>query len=110
MTRERYPRQRKGKRFYGDLEVDGSIRYSAGQKPELDLTFPSPTAFNNFCGKLADPSYFKGNGFNYVFHKPPGSGGFWMPLDYYRWKAFGRSEKSYPKGFTPASHHSESGL
>lgn len=80
--------QRKGKRFYGDLlqEDDGAIRYSAGQKPDLDLVFPSPTAFNNFCGRLADKNYFKGNGFNYVFHKAPQEK-HWMPLDYYRFDA-----------------------
>jgi hypothetical protein len=72
-----------GKRFYGDLLADGQIRYSRGQEPDLDLVFPSPTNFNNFCGKLADPGYQKGNGFNYVFHKAP-TASVWMPLDYYR--------------------------
>lgn len=93
--------QRKGKRFYGDLLPNGRIQYSAGQTPDhSDIDFQSPTAFNNFCGRLADPTFYKGNGFNYVFHKPP-TADHWMPLDYYRWVAFGRSEKVYPKGFTP---------
>ena len=56
----------------------------------VDVYFPSPTAFNNFCGKLADPAYDKGNGFNYVFHKAPGDA-HWMPLDYYRF--------DYSRGF-----------
>jgi hypothetical protein len=93
--------QRNGKQFFGDLLPDGQIRYSTGQKPDhSDLTFPSPTGFNNFCGRLADKNYMKGNGFNYVWHKAPDAH-HWMPLDYYRWVAFGRSEKPYPKGFTP---------
>jgi hypothetical protein len=93
--------QRKGKQFFGDLLPDGQIGYSKGQKPDhSDLTFPSPTAFNNFCGRLADKNYMKGNGFNYVYHKAPDAR-HWMPLDYYRWLTFGRSEKPYPKGFTP---------
>jgi len=62
--------QRKGRRFYGDLLPDGRIRYSAGQTPSFeDLFFLSPTAFNNFCARMADPSYHRGNGFVYTFHK-----------------------------------------
>ncbi len=62
--------ERKGKRFYGDLIADGRIRYSAGQMPSLnDVYFLSPTAFNNFCGRMADPTYHKGNGFVYTFYK-----------------------------------------
>ena len=90
-----------GRRFYGDLLPDGQIKYSRGQDPDSDRVFPSPTAFNNFCAKLADPSYQRGNGFIYVFHKPP-SATSWMPLDFYRWKTFGKSEKKYPKDFKPA--------
>jgi hypothetical protein len=92
--------QRKGRRFYGDLLPDGRIGFSKGQTPDLNLNFPSPTAFNNFCGKLADPSYNKGNGFCYTFHKPPASN-IWMPLDYYRWSAFGISQQCYPPNFKP---------
>lgn len=91
--------QRKGKRFYGDLLPDGRIRYSSGQTPALDLFFPSPTAFNNFCGQMADPSYEKGNGFVYTFHKG-NEEKVWMPLDYYRWSTFGRSQYIYPQNFT----------
>ena len=91
--------QRKGKRFYGDLLHDGRIRYSTGQTPALDLFFPSPTAFNNFCGQMADPSYEKGNGFVYTFHKG-NEEKVWMPLDYYRWSTFGRSQYIYPQNFT----------
>jgi hypothetical protein len=62
--------QRKGTRFYGDLLPDGRIRYSAGQTPSFeDLYFLSPTAFNNFCARMADPAYNKGNGFVYTFYK-----------------------------------------
>ena len=62
--------QRKGRRFYGDLLPDGRIRYSAGQTPSFeDLYFLSPTAFNNFCARMADPAYNKGNGFVYTFYK-----------------------------------------
>ena len=90
--------QRKGNRFYGDLLMDGRIRYSTGQTPELDLIFPSPTAFNNFCGHIKDASYQKGNGFIYTFHKG-NEEKVWMPLDYYRWVAFGRSQYIYPENF-----------
>jgi hypothetical protein len=90
--------QRKGNRFYGDLLLDGRIRYSTGQTPALDLLFPSPTAFNNFCGHIKDASYEKGNGFLYTFHKG-NEEKVWMPLDYYRWLAFGRSHYVYPKNF-----------
>ena len=62
--------QRKGTRFYGDLLPDGRIRYSTGQTPSFeDLYFLSPTAFNNFCARMADPAYNKGNGFVYTFYK-----------------------------------------
>ena len=62
--------QRKGTRFYGDLLPDGRIRYSAGQTPSFeDLYFLSPTAFNNFCARMADPAYHRGNGFVYTFYK-----------------------------------------
>jgi hypothetical protein len=62
--------QRKGTRFYGDLLPDGRIRYSAGQTPSFeDLYFLSPTAFNNFCARMADPAYLRGNGFVYTFYK-----------------------------------------
>ena len=62
--------QRKGTRFYGDLLPDGRIRYSAGQTPSFeDLYFLSPTAFNNFCARMADPTYHRGNGFVYTFYK-----------------------------------------
>jgi hypothetical protein len=62
--------QRKGTRFYGDLLPDGRIRYSAGQTPSFeDLYFLSPTAFNNFCSRMADPAYHRGNGFVYTFYK-----------------------------------------
>jgi hypothetical protein len=62
--------QRKGTRFYGDLVPDGRIRYSTGQTPSFeDLYFMSPTAFNNFCARMADPSYHRGNGFVYTFYK-----------------------------------------
>lgn len=47
-----------------------------------------------------DPSYIRGNGFIYVYHKPPASK-HWMPLDYYRWASCGRSTISYPAGFSP---------
>ncbi len=92
--------QRKGRRFYGDLLPDGRIRYSTGQTPSLDdLHFPSPTAFNNFCGQIADPAYEKGNGFIYTFYKR-NQDKVWMPLDYYRWATFGRSQSTYPKDLT----------
>lgn len=47
-----------------------------------------------------DPSYIRGNGFIFVYHKPPASK-HWMPLDYYRWASCGRSTISYPEGFSP---------
>jgi len=72
--------ERKGERFYGDLLPDGRIRYSAGQTPSLDdVYFVSPTAFHNFCGRIADPSYHKGNGFVYTFYKR-NEDKMWVPL------------------------------
>ena len=61
--------ERRGQRFYGDLLADGRIRFSAQQLPDfVDRHFTSPTAFNNFCGRLADPAY-RGNGFVYTYYK-----------------------------------------
>ena len=81
--------QRKGTRFYGDLLPDGRIRYSAGQTPSFeDLYFLSPTAFNNFCARMADPAYNKGNGFVYTFYKR-NEDTMWVSLDEIRCLTFG---------------------
>jgi len=70
--------ERRGVRFYGDLLPDGRIRFSDGQVPDFaGRHFTSPTAFNNFCGRLADPAY-RGNGFVYTYYKR--SEDEWVPL------------------------------
>lgn len=85
--------QRKGTRFYGDLLPDGRIRYSAGQTPSFeDLYFLSPTAFNNFCARMADPAYNKGNGFVYTFYKR-NEDKMWVSLAEIRRLTFGKKAK-----------------
>ena len=85
--------QRKGTRFYGDLLPDGRIRYSAGQTPSFeDLYFLSPTAFNNFCARMADPAYHRGNGFVYTFYKS-NEDKMWVSLAEIRRLTFGKKAK-----------------
>ena len=85
--------QRKGTRFYGDLLPDGRIRYSAGQTPSFeDLYFLSPTAFNNFCARMADPTYHRGNGFVYTFYKR-NEDKMWVSLAEIRRLTFGKKVK-----------------
>jgi hypothetical protein len=85
--------QRKGTRFYGDLLPDGRIRYSAGQTPSFeDLYFLSPTSFNNFCARMADPAYHRGNGFVYTFYKR-NEDKMWVSLAEIRRLTFGKKAK-----------------
>jgi hypothetical protein len=85
--------QRKGTRFYGDLLPDGRIRYSSGQTPSFeDLCFLSPTAFNNFCARMADPVYHRGNGFVYTFYKR-NEDKMWVSLTEIRRLTFGMKVK-----------------
>jgi len=52
--------ERNGKQFFGDLNRDGTIDFSTCNKPTLSKSFPSPSAFSNFCCKVftLPPSLF----------------------------------------------------